>query len=120
MKPTDGDIDFISYQRCRGTIRLVCDSAAEAHLLYQCFRDVSRAVLDRWGCPPPVPLLERQPEPEDLHPIEGWAWFCTPKGDWVSRLPPVGDPSRPGYYFPYTHWLPYWAIPHITKGTLPN
>lgn len=68
----------------------------------------------------PVAVKDRLPGPDDLHPEEGWAWFCTPKGDWVTRLPPNGTHSerysgvRVGVtYFVYTHWLPYYAIPYI-------
>jgi hypothetical protein len=86
----------------------------------QCWDDVAnlrvtlgaRAVLARWGnpAPVPVPLSERMPGPDDLHPEEGWAWFLTPHGDWACLLPPGAAPGL-GAYFPHSHWLPCWAIP---------
>lgn len=72
----------------------------------------ARAVLARWGNPAPIPVAvaERLPKPEELHPEEGWAWFCDPRGRWSDLLPPGAAPGL-GIYFPHTHWLPYWAIP---------
>ena len=63
-----------------------------------------------------VPVSKCLPEPKDLHPTEGWAWFCNKSSDWRNLYPPTKDPSDPYYWFPYTHWLPYWAIPYV-KGT---
>lgn len=61
----------------------------------------------------PVSVSKCLPEPKDLHPTEGWAWFCNKSSDWRNLLPPTKDPSDPMYWFPYTHWLPYWAIPYV-------
>jgi hypothetical protein len=50
----------------------------------------------------PVPVSERLPGPEDCMD-EGWAWFYTPRGDWIKAVLPL-SPA-------YTHWLPHWALP---------
>jgi hypothetical protein len=50
----------------------------------------------------PVAVSERLPGPEDCAD-EGWAWFYTPRGDWVKAVLPV-SPA-------YTHWLPAHALP---------
>jgi hypothetical protein len=62
----------------------------------------ARAVLTRWGRPAvePVPVSERLPGPEDCDD-KGRCW-------WLARLP-----------FPFTHWLPHWALPvpqEVTDG----
>ena len=77
--------------------------------------DYAKVVLDRYGNLPiePVSVSKCLPEPKDLHPTEGWAWFCNKSSDWRNLLPPTKDPSDPMYWFPYTHWLPYWAIPYV-------
>ena len=61
----------------------------------------------------PVPVSKCLPEPKDLHPTEGWAWFCNKSSDWRNLYPPTKDPTDIYYWFPYTHWLPYWAIPYV-------
>jgi hypothetical protein len=65
---------------------------------------IARAVLARWGRPAvePVPVSERLPGPEDCMD-EGWAWFYTPRGNWIKAVLPV-SPA-------YTHWLPHYALP---------
>ena len=50
----------------------------------------------------PVAVSERLPGPEDCAD-EGWAWFYTPRGDWIKAVLPV-SPA-------YTHWLPAHALP---------
>jgi len=64
----------------------------------------ARAVLARWplAAIKPVPASERLPGPEDCMD-EGWAWFYTPRGDWIKAVLPV-SPA-------YTHWLPHYALP---------
>ena len=66
--------------------------------------DLVRRALARWGRPAvePVPVSERLPGPEDCMD-EGWAWFYTPRGDWIKAVLPV-SPA-------YTHWLPHYALP---------
>lgn len=93
------------------------DNTAAYFALYDEAEKFAHRVLDKWGYPgvQPVPVKERLPEVKDLHPTEGWAWFCTLKGEWVDRLPPDSDAFALSAerYFPYTHWLPYHAIPYI-------
>ena len=66
-------------------------------------------VSHRWGRPTiaPIPLSERLPGPEDCMD-EGWAWFYTPRGDWVKAVLPL-SPA-------YTHWLPHHALPVPTPS----
>ena len=66
----------------------------------------------RWGRPAvqPVPVSERLPGPEDCMD-EGWAWFYTPRGDWIKAVLPV-SPA-------YTHWLPHYALPVPTFTETP-
>ena len=61
---------------------------------------VLAAVLARWGRPvvEPVPVSERLPRPEDCDD-QGRCW-------WLARLP-----------FPFTHWVPHWALPVPQEGT---
>ena len=68
------------------------------------------AVRARWplAAVEPVPVSERLPGPEDCMD-EGWAWFYTPRGDWIKAVLPV-SPA-------YTHWLPHYALPVPTTTT---
>jgi hypothetical protein len=58
----------------------------------------------------PVPVSERLPGPEDCD-SEGRCWMFDPcdRGWWAYRsaLPSDDELGRP----PWTHWLPYWALP---------
>ena len=70
----------------------------------------ARSVLARWplAAIKPIPVSERLPGPEDCMD-EGWAWFYTPRGDWIKAVLPV-SPA-------YTHWLPHYALPIPTTTT---
>lgn len=79
--------------------------------------EYAKAVLDHYSNIPiePVPLSQRFPEPEDLHPTKGWAWFSNGSSDWRNLCLPTREPSDPLYWFPYEYWLPYWAIPYVPR-----
>ena len=79
--------------------------------------EYAKAVLDHYGnlSIEPVPVSKCLPEPKDLHPTEGWAWFANKSSDWRNLLPPTKDPSDPYYWFPYVYWLPYYAIHYVKK-----
>jgi hypothetical protein len=73
-------------------------------------REVSRAVLTRWGRPTiePVPVAERLPEVGD------WVWHCYAgvrlweHGIYNGRQFFIGDGPESQ---PATHWLPHHALP---------
>jgi len=75
----------------------LADMERDAHIAG--LRAVLAAVLARRGRPAvaPVPVAERLPGPEDCDD-QGRCW-------WLARLP-----------FPFTHWLPHWALPVPQEG----
>jgi len=109
--PSDRIISIaMAVQECASawepTAQLIGDVCAED------IADLCGAVLARCGRPAvkPVPVSERLPGPEDCMD-EGWAWFYTPRGNWIKAVLPV-SPA-------YTHWLPHYALPVPTTTETP-
>ena len=58
----------------------------------------------------PVPVSERPWEREGwCHEQERWAWFYNRRVGWRDAIPP--ESLKPPTLFPYTHSLPFTALP---------
>ena len=124
--PSDQELLSLMPQSMRDDFAAASRQAAEAFdikpgIFRVCLNtealEYAKLVLNHYGNLPiePVPVSQRLPEPKDLHPTEGWAWFANKSSDWRNLLPPTRDPSDPMYWFPYTYWLPYYVIPYVKK-----
>jgi len=89
-------------------------------VLAQPMLDFARAVLARWGRPAPVPVaVSEHPWERDgwCHPEERWAWFYNWRVGWRDAIPP--ESLKPPTLFPYTHSLPFNALPLPSREDRP-